>query len=90
MVEQAPRSDELLERVTRQEREMVDGLRELFDRHAEVRVQDKDTAARLVASTVELTVHQLIASPLHRHHATGERARGDAHRLPPREPVKIR
>ncbi|MEV0056747.1 TetR/AcrR family transcriptional regulator [Saccharopolyspora shandongensis] len=63
MMEQAPRSDELLERVTRQEQEIVDGLRDLFDRHAEVRVQDKDTAARLVASTVELTVHQLIASP---------------------------
>ncbi|MEU6267063.1 hypothetical protein [Saccharopolyspora shandongensis] len=53
----------LLERVTRQEREMVDGLRDLFDRHPEVRARGKDTAARLVASAVELTVHRLIASP---------------------------
>jgi AcrR family transcriptional regulator len=63
MIEQAPRSGELLERVTRQEWEMIGDLRDLFDRHPEVLVQDKDTAARLVASTVEMTVHQLIAAP---------------------------
>jgi AcrR family transcriptional regulator len=63
MIEQAPRSGELLERVTRLEWEIVGDLRDLFNRHPEVRVQDKDTAARLVASTVELTVHQLIAAP---------------------------
>ncbi|MFB9835576.1 TetR/AcrR family transcriptional regulator [Actinoallomurus acaciae] len=63
MIEQAPRSGELLERVTRQEWEMIGDLRDLFERHPEVRVRDKDTAARLVASTVELAVHQLVAAP---------------------------
>ena len=63
MIEQAPRSGELLERVTRLEWEMIGDLRDLLDRHPEIRVQDKDTAARLVAYTVELTVHQLIAAP---------------------------
>lgn len=63
MIEQAPRSGELLERVTRQEWEIIGDLRDLFDRHPEVLVQDKDTAARLVAVAVELTVHQLIAAP---------------------------
>ncbi|ALG09577.1 TetR/AcrR family transcriptional regulator [Kibdelosporangium phytohabitans] len=63
MIEQAPRSAELLERITRLEWEMVGDLRDLLNRHPEVRVHDKDTAARLVASTVELTVHQLVASP---------------------------
>jgi AcrR family transcriptional regulator len=63
MIEQAPRSEELLERVTRQEWEMIGDLRDLFDRRPEVLVEDKDTAARLVASTVELTVHYLIAAP---------------------------
>ncbi|MEU3628578.1 TetR family transcriptional regulator [Amycolatopsis coloradensis] len=63
MIEQAPRSAELMERVTRVEWEMITDLRELFDAHPEVRVQDKDTAARLVSSTVEMTVHQLIAAP---------------------------
>lgn len=63
MIEEAPRSGELLERVTRVEWDMIGHLRALFDRHPEVRVRDVDTAARLVASTVELTVHQLIAAP---------------------------
>ncbi|RSN56120.1 TetR family transcriptional regulator [Amycolatopsis sp. WAC 04182] len=63
MIEQAPRSGELLERVTRLEWEMIGDLRELLHGHPEARVRDKDTAARLVASTVELTVHQLIAAP---------------------------
>nr|WP_042177812.1 TetR/AcrR family transcriptional regulator [Kibdelosporangium sp. MJ126-NF4]CEL12782.1 transcriptional regulator, TetR family [Kibdelosporangium sp. MJ126-NF4]CTQ98468.1 transcriptional regulator, TetR family [Kibdelosporangium sp. MJ126-NF4] len=63
MFEQAPRSAELLERITRQEWEMIGDLRDLLDRHPEVHVGDKETAARLVASTVEMTVHQLIASP---------------------------
>lgn len=63
MIEQAPRSGELLERVTRLEWEMISDLRDLLERHPEVHVHDKDTAARLVAFTVELTVHQLIAAP---------------------------
>ncbi|WP_409491186.1 TetR/AcrR family transcriptional regulator [Amycolatopsis sp. cmx-11-12] len=63
MFEQAPRSAELLERVTRVEWEMITDLHELLLAHPEVRVQDKDTAARLVSSTVEMTVHQLIAAP---------------------------
>jgi AcrR family transcriptional regulator len=63
MIEQAPRSGELLERVTRLEWELIGDLRDLLDRHPEVHVHDKDTAARLVAFTVELTVHQLIAAP---------------------------
>ncbi|GAB3502696.1 TetR/AcrR family transcriptional regulator [Amycolatopsis cihanbeyliensis] len=63
MIEQAPRSGELLERITQQEWAMIGHLRDLLDRHPEARVQDKDTAARLVTSTVELTVHQLIAAP---------------------------
>ncbi|ANN20092.1 TetR family transcriptional regulator [Amycolatopsis orientalis] len=63
MIEQAPRSGEVLARVTRLEWEMIADLRDLFHAHPEVHVEDKDTAARLVASTVELTVHQLIAAP---------------------------
>ncbi|WP_020417226.1 TetR/AcrR family transcriptional regulator [Amycolatopsis sp. ATCC 39116] len=63
MIEQGPRSGGLLQRVVRQEQEMVGHLRELLERHPEVGVRDKDTAARLVTSTVELTVHQLVAAP---------------------------
>jgi AcrR family transcriptional regulator len=63
MIEQAPRSSELLERISRHEQALVGYLRDLLDHHPEVRVDDKDTAARLVVSTVELTVHRLIAAP---------------------------
>jgi AcrR family transcriptional regulator len=63
MIEQAPRTGELMDRITRQEQEMVADLRDLLERHPEVRVQDKDTAARLVASTLGQTVHQLVAAP---------------------------
>ncbi|MEU4834923.1 TetR/AcrR family transcriptional regulator [Streptosporangium sp. NPDC023615] len=63
MVEQAPRSGALLERITRYERARVAYMRDLLDRHPETRVGDTHTAARIAVSTVELAVHQLIASP---------------------------
>ncbi|QIS09745.1 TetR/AcrR family transcriptional regulator [Nocardia arthritidis] len=63
MIEQAPNSEELRARLIGHEWEVVGDLRDLFERHAEVRVRDRDTAARLVATTVELTVHPLIAAP---------------------------
>ncbi|MEU6130772.1 TetR/AcrR family transcriptional regulator [Saccharopolyspora sp. NPDC047091] len=62
MFEQAPRSQALLEKIERLEREHVARARELIERHPEVRVGDPRTAARLVVSTVELVVHQLISS----------------------------
>lgn len=63
LIEQAPRSGELLRKITRQERSLTGLMRDLLDRHPEVRVTDTDTAARLVTSTVELTVHQLVTGP---------------------------
>ncbi|MYS85212.1 TetR/AcrR family transcriptional regulator [Embleya scabrispora] len=63
MVEQAPRSPELLEKIYRHEQVRVAFVRELLDGHPEVRIDDTHTAARLVVSTVELVVHQLIAAP---------------------------
>ena len=41
MFEQAPRTAELLQQVTRQEQEMIDDLRDLLDRHFEVRVEHR-------------------------------------------------
>ncbi|MFI6497831.1 TetR/AcrR family transcriptional regulator [Nonomuraea typhae] len=63
MMEQAPRSHTLLEMVSRDEQERVAYMRELFDRHPQVRVADTETAARLTVSTVKLVVHQLTAAP---------------------------
>ena len=61
LMEQAPRSNELLDKVDRLKQSLVAYIRELFDRHPEVRVTDTATAARLVVTTTELVVHQLVA-----------------------------
>jgi AcrR family transcriptional regulator len=61
MLEQAPRSTELLDKVALMKGSLVDYLRDLLDGHAEVTVADTETAARLIVTTVELVVHQLVA-----------------------------
>ena len=61
LLEQAPRSQHLLEKVERLKQSLVTYLRELLDGHPEVRVTDTETAARLIVTTVELVVHQLVA-----------------------------
>lgn len=63
MLEQGPRSPELVARVTHRERARVAYVQELLERHPEVTVEDTYTAARLIVSTGELVVHQLISSP---------------------------
>ncbi|UOX90174.1 TetR/AcrR family transcriptional regulator [Amycolatopsis sp. FBCC-B4732] len=61
LMEQAPRSKELLDKVERLKQGLVGYVQELFDHHPEVRVTDTETAARLCVTTTELVVHQLIA-----------------------------
>ncbi|MFI5590375.1 TetR/AcrR family transcriptional regulator [Amycolatopsis sp. NPDC051758] len=61
LLEQAPRSRHLLEKVERLKQSLVGYLRELLDDHPEVRITDTETAARLIVTTVELVVHQLVA-----------------------------
>jgi AcrR family transcriptional regulator len=61
LLEQAPRSRDLLEKMERLKQSLVTYLRELLDSHPEVRVADTETAARLIVTTVELVVHQLVA-----------------------------
>ncbi|MFJ2772596.1 TetR/AcrR family transcriptional regulator [Streptomyces sp. NPDC087300] len=63
MMEQTPRTPELLERITEYQRERVAATRDLLARHPEVRVADVDVAAQLVVSTIETVVHQLVAAP---------------------------
>jgi AcrR family transcriptional regulator len=63
LLEEAPRSNELLERVGKVKRAMVEHTRDLLENHPEVRVADTATAARLVIATVELAVHDLLAEP---------------------------
>ncbi|MEU9482081.1 TetR/AcrR family transcriptional regulator [Streptomyces decoyicus] len=63
MIEQAPRSPELLEKTSQYQRARTVYARELIENHPEARVADMEVAARLLVSTVELLVHQLIAAP---------------------------
>ncbi|MEU4199158.1 TetR/AcrR family transcriptional regulator [Streptomyces sp. NPDC045470] len=63
MAEQGPRSPELLDKIARHGRERIAYAHELFAGHPEVRVADTHTATRLVVSTIELVVHQLLAAP---------------------------
>ncbi|OKI00882.1 TetR family transcriptional regulator [Streptomyces sp. CB02923] len=63
MMEQGPRSHELLDRISRHEREQIAHVHDLFARHPEVRVADPYVAARLVVATIGLVVHQLRAAP---------------------------
>ncbi|MEJ8654332.1 TetR family transcriptional regulator [Streptomyces sp. MS1.AVA.3] len=63
MIEQAPRSPELLEKTSHYHQARTVFARDLIEHHPEVRVADVEVAARLLVSTVELVVHQLIAAP---------------------------
>ncbi|MGW2025821.1 TetR/AcrR family transcriptional regulator [Streptomyces decoyicus] len=63
MIEQAPRSPELWEKTSQYQQGRTVYARELIEKHPEVRVADMEVAARLLVSTVELVVHQLIAAP---------------------------
>ncbi|WP_320782154.1 TetR/AcrR family transcriptional regulator [Streptomyces sp. CRN 30] len=63
MVEQGPRSAELLERVTVFQRERIAYALELLRTHPEVRVADTVVAARILVATVEILIHTMVAAP---------------------------
>ncbi|MFE4454831.1 TetR/AcrR family transcriptional regulator [Streptomyces sp. NPDC056796] len=65
MIEQGPRAPELLERIADSERKRITYARGLLGNHPDVRVADVDIAARLVAATVEMVVHRVVAGPGH-------------------------
>ncbi|WIY01445.1 TetR/AcrR family transcriptional regulator [Amycolatopsis mongoliensis] len=61
LLEQAPKSTDVLEKVEVLKKNLVAYMRELLDGHPAVRVADTETAARLIVTTVELVIHQLVA-----------------------------
>ncbi len=63
MVEEAPLSEELLTKISRYDRKRATELRTLLAAHPEVRVDDPDTAVRIIVTTVELVTHTLMAAP---------------------------
>lgn len=62
LIEQAPRSHELMDKVAEVQRTATDDMRQLLE-HPDVNIDDKDAAARLVVTTIELVVHHLMAAP---------------------------
>lgn len=65
LIEQAPRSQELMDKVAELQCTAIDGMRQLLSEHPEVNVDDKDAAARLVVTTIELVVHHTLAAREH-------------------------
>ncbi|MFG3257165.1 TetR/AcrR family transcriptional regulator [Streptomyces sp. NPDC048172] len=63
MMEQAPHSTELLAKTAEYREARIAYAEDLIAHHPEARVEDPHVAARLLVSTVALTVHQLIAAP---------------------------
>lgn len=62
MFEQSPSSPELLAKVTEHERRYLASAREMMERYPGVRVGDRDMAALIIVSTIELVVHKVIAT----------------------------
>ncbi|WAJ44346.1 TetR/AcrR family transcriptional regulator [Mycobacterium sp. Aquia_216] len=63
LIEQAPRSDELMAKVAEVEGARMAHLRNIMKRSPEVTIDDEEVAARLVVSTIEMVVHHLLAAP---------------------------
>lgn len=63
LIEEAPRATELMAKVADVEAARMTHLSDVMARSPEVTVDDAETAARIVVSTVEMVVHHLIAGP---------------------------
>jgi len=63
LMEQAPRSHELMTRVAELQHRAIGDMREILQAQPDVVVADEDAAARLVVATVDVVVHQLLAAP---------------------------
>lgn len=63
LIEQAPRSHQLMAKVAERQQESVQAMKKLFAGQPEVIVDDKDAAARLVVLTIESVIHQAMAAP---------------------------
>ncbi|MGU3651928.1 TetR/AcrR family transcriptional regulator [Mycolicibacterium sp. A43C] len=63
LIDQAPRTHELMAKVAEQQQESVQELKKLLNGRPEVIVDDKDAAARLVVLTIESVIHQAMSAP---------------------------
>jgi AcrR family transcriptional regulator len=63
MVEEAPLTPDLLDKLVRYDEKRTTQLRASVADHPDVRVTDLDAAARLAVSAIELVTHNLMAEP---------------------------
>lgn len=63
MIEEAPLSQDLLNKISRYDRKRATELRQLIESHPEIRVDDPEMAIRVIVTTVELVTHTLMAAP---------------------------
>ncbi|TCK22188.1 TetR/AcrR family transcriptional regulator [Pseudonocardia endophytica] len=62
LIEEAPMGGDVLRRIEEHQRRRVDALQGFLTRHREVRVEDTETAARIITMMVEIVVHGLSAT----------------------------
>lgn len=63
LMQQAPRSGDLMARVTEVKDRRTAHLRDIMASSTDITIEDHDTAARVVVSTIEMVVHHLLADP---------------------------
>jgi AcrR family transcriptional regulator len=63
MLEEAPMTPDLVERLTRYHEQRLAQFRSLVAPHPEVGVTELETAAQLIVSAVEMVTHNLMAAP---------------------------
>lgn len=63
LIEQAPQSHELIARASELRHAAIKDMRQLLAECVDVNVVNKDVAAQLVVTTVELVVHHTLAAP---------------------------
>ncbi|GLE56946.1 putative transcriptional regulator, TetR family protein [Mycobacteroides chelonae] len=63
LIEQAPRSDEFMAKVIEVRRVAIDEMHRMLDECPGVNIVNKNAAAQLVVTTVEVVVHHVMAAP---------------------------
>jgi hypothetical protein len=63
MIEEAPMSQELLDTIDRHGKLRAAQVRDVIDRHPDIRVGDPDVAAEIILFTVEMNTHKFMAAP---------------------------
>lgn len=63
MIEEAPMSQELLDTIDRHGKLRAAQVRDVIDRHPDIRLDNPDVAAEIILFTVEMNTHKFMAAP---------------------------